>query len=397
MDEFKYSNEYRLLMTKVCKLLLIFILLSWSALLLGNFTSQIGKSNIIHENYPKISSYYNLTGTYMETNIYDNGDILTKENEKIIAPILIDDTLENHTWVYMSSTYPWCSGNGTLENPYIIENVYIDGQYMSNTYIHYSNIFIRHSRVPFIIQDCSIHKNGVNERGSIFFYDVTNGIVQDNELTLNGNDIHLFESHNFMIRNNYIECILDQETVGTGKAIWCDGYGNGNGSCNNVIQNNVIINHYDGIVAHFSLNLTITENFLNTTIFGHFPETGLYLVETNYSYITYNTFAGDYADYLEEGQSIISQENCEGNTISDAFIVMGSSSPSSSIIPQQESSWFSLINSNHNYIYGNKIIKTGYRPTVGIDNLLFLIPILAVASSFIILKQKFLRKSYSIH
>lgn len=378
--------------------LIIFLILSGSILILENSKLIVLNGNNIQNDYPRASSFYNLTGTYMETNIYENGDVLTGETQKIIAPILIDDTLENHTWSYINNTFPWCSGSGTLEKPYIIENVYIDGLYMSNTYIHYSNIIIRHSRANFIIQNCSIHKNGANERGSVFFYNVTNGIVQDNELYLNGNSIHLFESHNFIIRNNYIESIIDQLVVGTGKAVWCDGYGNGNGSCNNTIENNVIINHYDGIVAHFSVNLNITRNYLNNTLFGHYPDTGLYLADTNYSYITYNTFAGDYADFLEEGQSVITQQNCEGNNITNAFIVYGSSA-SSSIKTQQENNWFNLIDSNHNYVYGNRIIKTEYNPMdnpmdiIGVNNIFFLLIVIALMASIIIKNQKPWRKT----
>jgi len=380
-------------MKKFRRFLFILILISWNIILIESWEFTVEEHDVFHEHYPKSSSFHNLTGNYMETYIYENGDILTGETQKIIASILIDDTLENYTWIYINNTYPWCSGAGTPEDPYIIDNVYIDGLYMSNTYIHYSNILIRHSRAYFIIQNCSIHKNGKNERGSVFFYNVTNGILQDNELTLNGNAIHLFESHDFLIRDNYVESIIDQYVVGTGKAIWCDGYGNGNGSCNNTIQNNTIINHYDGIVAHFSVNLNITKNFLNNTLFGHYPDTGVYLANTNYSFITYNTFAGDYAEFLEEGQSIITQENCVGNNVSNAFIIVNGSLDSSSLRLQQGSTWFSLIDSNYNYLYGNIIFKLVYTPpetpeTIGVGNLLFLISTLAIVSLMIIGKQK---------
>lgn len=330
----------------------------------------------------------------MESNIYDNGDILHEEKDKIIAAILIDDTLNNNHWEDIKTTYPWCTGEGTLEQPYIIEDVYVDGLYKGNTYIHYANIYIRHSNAHFIIKNCSLHRCGANERGSIFLYDVTNAIIMGNEFTFNGNGVHLFESHNCTIKNNYLTS-NHSLIVGTGKAIWCDGYGNGEGSCDNVIESNVIINHYDGIVAHFSKNLLITKNFLNNTLFGHYPDTGVYLSCTNYSSITYNIFAGDYADFWEEGVNIITQDGCEGNSIIGAFTTSSLSS-SSPLKTQQTSTWFTLDNSNYNYIYGNIILKEGYNPSIGFNNLLFLTIIIAFATFLTFLrKRKIFRKDYS--
>jgi len=372
---------------------LVLLLITGLFLSLLNTTysnSLVKQDDYIPKEYPISSSYFNLTGTYMETNIYDNGDVLVDESDKIIAAILIDDTLENHTWVHINATYPWCSGLGTAENPFMIKNVYVDGLYMANTYIHYSNIFIRHSRAHFIIQNCSLHRNGANERGSLFFYNVTNGNIMDNELTYNGNSIRLFESHNFTIKNNYFKNTHNY-TVGLGAAIWCDGYGNGKGSCNNTIELNTIINHYDGIKAHHSENLNITKNYINNTLFGHYPDTGIYLHSTNYSFITYNIFGGDYADYLEEGASIITQDNCQGNNITEAFTVYGPSS-SSKIQIEQASTWFNLVDSNHNFIYGNRIIKTGYNPdihpTVSFNFIWFSLFLVLIIATLVITDKK---------
>ena len=140
---------------------------------------SISKNYFIHENQPQIenkslntTSYYNLTGTYMESSIYDNGADLYGETNKIIAAILVDDTLNNYKWEDIKASYPWCTGQGSLEDPYIIEKVYVDGLYKGNTYINYANIYIRHSSAHFIIKNCSLHRCGSNERGSIFLYNV---------------------------------------------------------------------------------------------------------------------------------------------------------------------------------------------------------------------------------
>ncbi|MFX0030644.1 MAG: hypothetical protein ACFE8B_15635, partial [Candidatus Hermodarchaeota archaeon] len=84
---------------------------------------------------------------------------------------------------------------------------------------------------------------------------------------------------------------------------------------------------------------------------------------------------------------------CEGNDVSNAFIIVGSLD-SSSLRLQQDTTWFSLTNSNYNYIYGNIIFKPGYIPpeNIGVDILLFLILTLALFSLIVIVKQKPLRK-----
>ncbi|MFW9949286.1 MAG: right-handed parallel beta-helix repeat-containing protein [Candidatus Thorarchaeota archaeon] len=161
----------------------------------------------------KSSFLWDLTGTYMMTYVYHNGDIVTDEVFKTIAGILIDETLEDFTWSKTAATYPWCHGSGTKEDPYVIEEVYIDGNFTGTTYYVYSNILIRHSRAYFIIRDCSLHRNGINEGGAIYLYDTTNGAILRNRFTYNRNGIYLFESHNNTIRLNYLVSNHDQEVV----------------------------------------------------------------------------------------------------------------------------------------------------------------------------------------
>ncbi|MFX0035206.1 MAG: NosD domain-containing protein [Candidatus Hermodarchaeota archaeon] len=317
-------------------------------------------NNLYPKKQPRTSSFWDLTGTFMTTNITHYGDLYTEEKYKTIAGILIDDTLKNFTWSETAAAYPWCNGTGTKEDPYVIENVYIDGKFVGKDYSYYSNILIRHSRVHFIIRNCSLHKSGVyaDWNAGIFLYNTTNGVLLNNNLTYNRGSIQLFESHNNTISFNRILSNHDAE-VGLGCGISLGGYGNGNGSCDNIVENNTIINHYSGIVVYNSVNDTINRNFIKNTLFGHFPDTGIYLVDTNYSYVTFNVFAGDYADYSNPyGDFIINEQNCVGNEISNNFQESNSSTSSSLSIAQNSESWFYLENSNHNYIYGNILLKS---------------------------------------
>ena len=44
-----------------------------------------------------------------------------------ISPISIEGGNPSSDWAYHESIYPWCFGSGTENDPYIIENVTIQG------------------------------------------------------------------------------------------------------------------------------------------------------------------------------------------------------------------------------------------------------------------------------
>jgi parallel beta-helix repeat protein len=349
----------------------------------------------VREQNLKTSFFWNLTGTFMMTYVYHNGDIETGLY-RTIAGILIDETLENFTWSKTAATYPWCNGSGTKEDPYIIEYVYIDGNFTGSIYPVYSNILIRHSRSYFIIKNCSLHKNGINEGGAIYLYNTTNGALLGNSFTYNCYGIYLFESHNNTIRFNNLLSNHDQEVVGTGSAIFLDGYGNGKGSCNNTVENNIMVNHYVELHISYSLNNIINRNFIKNTLFGYYPNTGgVYLYSSNYTSITYNTFAGDYADYSNPyGDYIIGEENCIGNVISNNFGQNASSASGKMLTAQEPKTWFTLVDSNYNYIYGNKLLKTITNPTIPgyTIGIILIIELMSLIILFMILRKKHILK-----
>ena len=116
---------------------------------------------------PKTSGYYNLTG----------------------SNIIIDDSDPNYNWSKTAAENPWCSGSGTLGDPYIIENVYIDG-HMSIAETpgkqHSANcLSIYRSTAYFIVRNCYFTKSGTGEFNSgIYLAYAENGIIYNNTLTL---------------------------------------------------------------------------------------------------------------------------------------------------------------------------------------------------------------------
>jgi len=302
-----------------------------------------------------LSGYTDLTG--MRICINDRWNLVwpyTTTNSRLHNP-------NNKTWAEAAATEDWCSGTGTWDDPYIIENVYIDCQRNG------SGISIWNSNVPCIIRNNYIYNAGSEEHDcGIMFLQVHNGTITNNTLAYNLDSIWLWESNNNTVSGNIMVNKMG-ETGGGGKAVKLTK------SNNNTISWNNSTNHYDGIVTWDSLYNNISNNFIYTDIFGHYPATGLYLINTNYSRITFNTFAGDYAYPNPYGDSIINQLNCVGNDIGDNFNVNITSNTSTSIKSQSKNlklqasySWFNLENSNYNYIYGNRLYIPDYRISLSI-------------------------------
>ena len=129
---------------KVILFFSLFFIISTNLSSLYNFLDFSGYSvNLTDKSYLKIASYWNLTGS----NIY------------------IDDLNPSYNWAYTESNYDWCSGSGTLNNPYIIENVTINGQGSG------TGIRILNSEKYFKIKNCTIF----NSTTGILLSSVING------------------------------------------------------------------------------------------------------------------------------------------------------------------------------------------------------------------------------
>ncbi|TFG22498.1 MAG: hypothetical protein EU533_04210 [Promethearchaeota archaeon] len=102
------------------------------------------------------------------------------------------------TWSQLKE-FAWCEGNGTESNPYIIEDLIIDGKGIDNT------VFIRESTKHFIIRNCIVKNGGEYPDCGIRLLYVDNGqlinnIIYDNQ----GFGVALAHSDNFIIQGNEI-------------------------------------------------------------------------------------------------------------------------------------------------------------------------------------------------
>ena len=104
------------------------------------------------DTFPKTADYWNLTGSF----------------------IFIDDDNPALCWSKTVNENDWCTGNGTIDDPYIIKDVVMEGPY---------GIKIHNSDEYFIINNCTIHNlilyGGI---AGIELYNVENGILSNNNI-----------------------------------------------------------------------------------------------------------------------------------------------------------------------------------------------------------------------
>ena len=71
-------------------------------------------------------------------------DLKTSDYWDLPFKIFIDDSNPNYNWSKTTSDNDWCSGSGTYSDPYVIENVTINGGRTGNVVlIQNSNVFFK--------------------------------------------------------------------------------------------------------------------------------------------------------------------------------------------------------------------------------------------------------------
>ncbi|MFX0138327.1 MAG: nitrous oxide reductase family maturation protein NosD [Candidatus Hodarchaeota archaeon] len=156
-----------------------------------------------------------------------------------VSPIIING---NSGWEFINSTYEWCNGAGTWDNPYIIENVTIDAGWSD------SGIYVQSSTVFFIIRNCTFYYSGSYESG-IKLMSVSNGQVKNNTCLNNWRAIRLENGNNITISNNIVKYSNE------------GGIHIGGGSNNTISKNKIeFTTSIAGIVLINTQNTTIYDN-----------------------------------------------------------------------------------------------------------------------------------------
>jgi len=297
---------------------------------------------------------YNLTGIANAQDwfpIYDDGH---NGSKVVINGALIAGEYGSWGW---AAGRTWCTGSGTVNNPYIISGLKINGQLNGSClYIYNSDDWNQN----FIIRDCELYNSSETESptpaGGIHLWKVENATIIDN--TIFNNDGHGIilrsgsmdteETKNIIIRNNLIE-----NNNGTGI------YLNGSYVHENLIDNNTIIlsgingisifdNAHDTTVSNNTL-YDNTEIGIAITDFQPFPPGGhmewpppdylpIWVLDPwDYNDIINNTITrgdtgiglessvlveitGNYITLTESNGIAIKDFNCENLTITDNTI-----------------------------------------------------------------------------
>ena len=216
------------------------------------------------------SIYYSnpcLKATYKDKSADYSGDItLDRENMKISAisgKIHIDNN-----WTAAKAA-GICTGEGTYSEPYVIEDLEIDGGGLG------SCILIENSDVYFKIENCTLYNSGGSPNAGIHLYNVDNGKLIDNNCSSNYSGIML---SNFSDNNTISGNSADHNGCG----IFIAG-----GYSNTVSGNSASYNNYSGI---YLLGGTYTNISGNIVSYNNQNGLTFFAFSNDYNNITENIF-----------------------------------------------------------------------------------------------------------
>lgn len=269
-------------------------------------------------------------------NTLSNDELELKKNPNTsvsyttVSPFIIDnDGIEGSTWAQISKQ-AWCSGSGTQEDPYSINNIKING--LENDYC----IAVKNSDVYFKITSCNFYhskiaavllssaKNGNitnnkienNDNNGIEMYNSDENYIHKNILKENlNNGIHIKRSKLNRIEENTISdnkqglTISSSEKTIISQNLFISNYGSGLdmifSDSNNITSNQLVYNHVNGITLIKSDN-----NMIDDNIFHENGVNGLKLSYSNNNLISNNQF---YYNYQSISQSFSKDNITENN------------------------------------------------------------------------------------
>jgi len=187
---------------------------------------------------------------------------------KVSGSIQIDG---NSGWISAKNA-GICTGSGTYFDPYVIEDLEINAKRMG------SCILIENSYVHFKIENCTLFnaRTQFQTIAGIYFNNVVNGKIINNNCSINDNGIYLYQSYNNEILNNTAN---SNEVSGINLEQSSNNVISGNivkyntndgikivGSSNTISGNIVIHNGYFEIHAFYAHNNVFSENTAHAII-----------------------------------------------------------------------------------------------------------------------------------
>lgn len=291
--------------------------------------------------------------TIGNTQINENDGRIEKHNIIMDGNLNYDShdpiRIDNDTDLSEKASQESWLGDGSWNNPYIIENYAIDGS--DSTF----GIYIGNTTQNFIVKNCYIYDIWKDayvwpyySNSGIIGYNITNGIFQDNVVNSctggfegGGNGIHIIDSQNVSFKDNSIEANSDsglkiiQSNNGTiaRNSVSENEYGIELEKSNNFTLEGNSESHDTtyGITISYSDRVQLKNNSLNNTMLG------INIFHSNWTYLNNNS-----AEMCDEGLWIHSSFN---NTVTK------------NKIHDNDERGIGFLNSEHNLISNNIIYK----------------------------------------
>ncbi|MEJ2250232.1 MAG: right-handed parallel beta-helix repeat-containing protein [Candidatus Lokiarchaeota archaeon] len=252
---------------------ILLILLFLSGALLSTFLTPISLK--IEETSPKLKSNSDL--------VFSN--ILTSSRNGVIY---INDFEPENSWNITKNENSWLSGNGTINNPYIIQSLVINANSSIN------GILIYNSNVHFIIRNCTFTNSKTDTNyfnlSGIQLINTSLGTITDCKFFENDNGIILHHCRNINITNN---TIYNNDNY----AIRLQ-----NSSLSRVVENTIDHNFFGVFLNYSSNNNSIIRNSITNN------DVGLNITNfSNYNYIFKNKIINNGICIYED------KKTCVGN------------------------------------------------------------------------------------
>jgi parallel beta-helix repeat protein len=200
-------------------------------------------------------------------------------------------------WSATESTYDWCTGAGTYDHPYLIENVMIDAQNSG------SCIFIENTDEYFVIHNCTvINGQATGGQAGIKMSDVSNGTILHNLVTENYAGMYLDSIENITIIDNYV---IDNNGQGIILA---------HSNKNYILDNYQTGSRYYGLLLNaLSANNTVTGNTFQNNTGAATYGIGIRILNSQGNFIIDNIL-------INNDKGIQVEDNSNSNTITENII-----------------------------------------------------------------------------
>ncbi|MBD3255437.1 MAG: hypothetical protein GF383_10110 [Candidatus Lokiarchaeota archaeon] len=201
----------------------------------------------------------------IDINSDQNLNIKPSDYWEMTSPIYIDDSNPSMNWSLTNSSNFWCNGAGTWEDPYIIENITIDGG-NNNT-----GITVANSSVYFLIRNCTIINTGsLAEDSGIKLINVNNSGIIGNTFS-DFNQIGIYLKDSCMNNTIYNNSLFEEDPNKSLYGIYLNEKCSNNTIKNNNLQGINRLGGYDAGAIHLKNNCNdnqIINNLVNRSKHG---------------------------------------------------------------------------------------------------------------------------------